>query len=168
MRRYMRLKKHLTSFQIIIMGFAGVILAGAFLLMLPFSSTSGKITPFFDALFTSTSAVCVTGLVVVDSGSYWTMFGQAVILLLIQIGGLGVITIAVAFAMLSGKKISLMQRSVMQSTAGGRYRKTDPFDPGWDISDRNNRSRGYDAIVLQQIWNAWNLDGSISLDICVL
>lgn len=115
MRRYMRLKKHLTSFQIIIMGFAGVILAGAFLLMLPCSSTSGKITPFFDALFTSTSAVCVTGLVVVDSGSYWTMFGQAVILLLIQIGGLGVITIAVAFAMLSGKKISLMQRSVMQS-----------------------------------------------------
>lgn len=110
MRRYMRLKKHLTSFQIIIMGFAGVILAGAFLLMLPCSSTSGKITPFFDALFTSTSAVCVTGLVVVDSGSYWTMFGQAVILLLIQIGGLGVITIAVAFAMLSGKKISLMQR----------------------------------------------------------
>ena len=115
MRRYMRLKKHLTSFQIIIMGFAGVILAGALLLMLPCSSTSGKITPFFDALFTSTSAVCVTGLVVVDSGSYWTMFGQAVILLLIQIGGLGVITIAVAFAMLSGKKISLMQRSVMQS-----------------------------------------------------
>lgn len=115
MRRYMQLKKHLTSFQIIIMGFAGVILAGAFLLMLPCSSTSGKITPFFDALFTSTSAVCVTGLVVVDSGSYWTMFGQAVILLLIQIGGLGVITIAVAFAMLSGKKISLMQRSVMQS-----------------------------------------------------
>ena len=129
MRRYMRLKKHLTSFQIIIMGFAGVILAGAFLLMLPFSSTSGKITPFFDALFTSTSAVCVTGLVVVDSGSYWTMFGQAVILLLIQIGGLGVITIAVAFAMLSGKKISLMQRSVMQSAisaphVGGRLRLT--------------------------------------------
>ena len=54
------------------------------------------------------------------------------------------------------------------STAGGRYRKTDPFYPGWDISDRNNRSSGYDAIVLQQIWNAWNLDGSISLDICVL
>ena len=129
MRRYMRLKKHLTSFQIIIMGFAGVILAGAFLLMLPCSSTSGKITPFFDALFTSTSAVCVTGLVVVDSGSYWTMFGQAVILLLIQIGGLGVITIAVAFAMLSGKKISLMQRSVMQSAisapqVGGIVRMT--------------------------------------------
>lgn len=54
------------------------------------------------------------------------------------------------------------------STAGGRYRKNDPFYPGWDISDRNNRSSGYDAIVLQQIWNAWNLDGSISLDICVL
>ena len=154
------------------MGFAGVILAGAFLLMLPCSSTSGKITPFFDALFTSTSAVCVTGLVVVDSGSYWTMFGQAVILLLIQIGGLGVITIAVAFAMLSGKKdfADAEKRYAERdfSTAGGRYRKTDPFYPGWDISDRNNRSSGYDAIVLQQIWNAWNLDGSISLDICVL
>ena len=54
------------------------------------------------------------------------------------------------------------------STAGGRYRKADPFYPGRDISDRNDRSSGYDAIVLRQIWNAWNLDGSISLDICVL
>ena len=103
LRRYIRLK-HLTSFQIIIMGFAGVILAGAFLLMLPCSSTSGKITPFFDALFTSTSAVCVTGLVVIGFGTNRTMFGQAVILLLIQIGGLVVITIAVALQYFQGKR----------------------------------------------------------------
>ena len=68
-------------------------------------------------LFTSTSAVCVTGLVVQDSVSYWSAFGQAVILLLIQIGGLGVVTVAATFAMLSGRKISLMQRSTMQAVS---------------------------------------------------
>ena len=71
-------------------------------------------TPFDQALFTSTSAVCVTGLVVQDTASYWSAFGQAVILVLIQIGGLGVVTVAATLAMLSGKKISLMQRSTMQ------------------------------------------------------
>ena len=71
-------------------------------------------TPFHEALFTATSAVCVTGLVVKDSGSYWSVFGQTVILALIQIGGLGVVTVAAAVSLLSGKKISLMQRSTMQ------------------------------------------------------
>lgn len=107
-------QRHLTSFQIIILGFAGVILFGAFLLMLPISSESGVVTPFNEALFTSTSAVCVTGLIVQDTGTYWSAFGQAVIIILIQIGGLGVVTAAAAFALLSGKKISLMQRSTMQ------------------------------------------------------
>ena len=107
-------RKRLTSFQLIILGFAGVILAGALLLMLPVSSTEGIITPFDQALFTSTSAVCVTGLVVQDTGSYWSVFGQAVILLLIQTGGLGVVTVAVSVFMFSGRKISLMQRSTMQ------------------------------------------------------
>ena len=82
--------------------------------MLPISSKAGIMTPFNEALFTSTSAVCVTGLVVQDTATYWSWFGQGIILILIQIGGLGVITIAVSFALLSGKKISLMQRSVMQ------------------------------------------------------
>ncbi len=109
-----RRKRRLSSFQIIIFGFAGVILLGALLLMLPVSAAGGCITPFNEALFTSTSAVCVTGLVVQDTGSYWSAFGQAVILALIQIGGLGVVTIAASFAMLSGRKISLMQRSTMQ------------------------------------------------------
>ena len=108
------IKKRLSSFQVILLGFAGVILLGALLLMLPISSTERVITPFNEALFTSTSAVCVTGLVVKDTGSYWSSFGQAVIITLIQIGGLGVVTIAASFSMLAGRRISLMQRSTMQ------------------------------------------------------
>ena len=109
-----RRKRRLSSFQIIILGFAGVILLGALLLMLPISTTAGGVTPFNETLFTATSAVCVTGLVVQDTGSYWSAFGQAVILTLIQIGGLGVVTVAASLALLSGRKISLMQRSTMQ------------------------------------------------------
>ena len=112
--RAVLLKRKLTSFQIIIIGFSGVIIFGTFLLMLPFSSRSGLATPFFEALFTSTSAVCVTGLIIHDTATYWSVFGQIVILLLIQIGGMGVITVAASFAMISGRKISLMQRSTMQ------------------------------------------------------
>ncbi|WP_297124648.1 TrkH family potassium uptake protein [uncultured Eubacterium sp.] len=108
------IKKRLSSFQVILLGFAGVILLGALLLMLPISSAERVVTPFNEALFTSTSAVCVTGLVVKDTGSYWSSFGQAVIITLIQIGGLGVVTIAASFSMLAGRRISLMQRSTMQ------------------------------------------------------
>ena len=104
----------LSSFQIIILGFAGVILLGTLLLMLPISSAGGTATPFQAALFTATSAVCVTGLVVRDTATYWSGFGQTLIIILIQIGGLGVITVAASFALLSGKRISLMQRSTMQ------------------------------------------------------
>ncbi len=107
-------RKHLSSFQIIILGFAGVILIGALLLTLPISSKSGHFTPLNEALFTSTSAVCVTGLVVQDTATYWSAFGQGVILLLIQIGGMGIITVLASLALLSGRKISLMQRSTMQ------------------------------------------------------
>lgn len=109
-------KRRLTSFQIIILGFIGVILLGALILMLPVSAQNGRFTPFNQALFTSTSAVCVTGLVVQDTATYWSGFGQAVILILIQIGGLGVITMAISFVRLSGKKISFSQRSTMQSS----------------------------------------------------
>lgn len=107
-------RRRLSSFQIIILGFAGLILLGALLLMLPAASADRTVTPFNETLFTSTSAVCVTGLIVQDTGSHWSVFGQAVILLLIQIGGLGVVTVAAAFALLSGKRISLRQRSTMQ------------------------------------------------------
>lgn len=108
------IKKRLSTFQVILLGFAGVILLGALLLMLPISSAERVVTPFNEALFTSTSAVCVTGLIVKDTGSYWSAFGQAVIITLIQIGGLGVVTIAASLSMLAGRRISLMQRSTMQ------------------------------------------------------
>lgn len=110
----LRKRKKLTSFQSIILGFSAVILLGTLLLMLPVSSRARTLTPFLDALFTSTSAVCVTGLVLHDTATYWSGFGQGVILLLIQIGGMGVITVAASFAMISGRRISLMQRSTMQ------------------------------------------------------
>lgn len=97
--------------------------------MLPLSSRSGEATSFPDALFTATSATCVTGLVVHDTATYWSAFGQAVILLLIQIGGMGVVTVAVSVVTISGRKIGLMQRSTMQEaiaapSVGGIVRLT--------------------------------------------
>lgn len=97
--------------------------------MLPVSAANGEPTSFLDALFTATSATCVTGLVVHDTATYWSVFGQAVILLLIQIGGMGVVTIAVSVATISGRKIGLMQRSTMQEaiaapSVGGIVRLT--------------------------------------------
>ncbi len=109
-------RKKLTSFQIVIIGFLGLILFGAFLLMLPISVRDGHGASVEDALFTSTSAVCVTGLVVKDTATYWTGFGQAVILMLIQIGGLGVVPVATSIAMISGRKISLFQRGMLQDS----------------------------------------------------
>lgn len=109
------LKRKLSSFQIILLGFAGVILLGAFLLTLPISSKAREWTSFIDALFTSTSAVCVTGLIVFDTATHWSIFGQIVILLLIQIGGMGVVTIAVSIAVISGKKIGLFSRETMKN-----------------------------------------------------
>lgn len=111
------------------MGFLGLILAGTLCLMTPMASNAHIWTSFIDALFTSTSAVCVTGLVVRDTGTYWSMFGQTIILLLIQIGGVGVVTAAVSIALYSGRKIGLMQRSIMQDAiaapqVGGIVRMT--------------------------------------------
>ncbi len=108
------IKKRLSSSQIIILGFAGVILFGSILLTLPFSTRDGHGALFSDALFTATSAVCVTGLVVQDTATYWSTFGQAVIIALIQIGGMGVVTVAIAISSFSGMQISLKQRSTMQ------------------------------------------------------
>jgi trk system potassium uptake protein TrkH len=102
-----------SSFQIIILGFAFLIFAGTMLLMLPGAKAGPGHASFADALFTATSASCVTGLVVQDTGTYWSLFGQIVILALIQIGGMGIITVAMAIAILSGKKINLVQRNLM-------------------------------------------------------
>ena len=122
--------RHMTPFQVISLGFLSVILAGSLLLMLPISSRSGQWTSFLDSLFTATSAVCVTGLIVHDTATYWSLFGQGVILLLIQIGGMGIVTVAIAIATVSGRKIGLKQRSIMQEAiaapnVGGIVRRTE-------------------------------------------
>ena len=115
--------------RVIIGGVLLLILFGTALLMLPRSTREPGGASFFDALFTAVSATCVTGLVVHDTASYWSGFGQLVILFLIQVGGMGVVTIAVAIFILSGKRIGLKQRWVMQESisapqVGGIVRQT--------------------------------------------
>ena len=102
--------------QVIILGFLALILGGTALLMLPPASRGPGGAPFLDALFTATSATCVTGLVVENTVTYWSTFGQVVILALIQIGGMGVITMAVAVAIFTGRRIGLRQRYIMQES----------------------------------------------------
>ncbi len=108
--------KNITPAQVITLGFAAIILAGALLLCLPISTRDGMGAPFWDALFTATSATCVTGLILHDTFSYWTFFGQLVIITLIQIGGMGVVTVAITIFVLSGKRIGLKQRIIMQES----------------------------------------------------
>lgn len=107
-------KMSLSPPQILVIGFALIILLGSLLLMLPISGTSGEPMPFVDALFTATSAACVTGLFVVDTGTYFTTFGHIVIILLIQVGGLGFMTMATLFSLVLKRKISLKDRLLLQ------------------------------------------------------
>lgn len=104
----------LSTYQILVLGFAAIIFSGVILLMTPYAVRAGQGLGFVDALFTATSAVCVTGLVVVDTGTYFSTFGQMVILFLIQVGGLGVMTVATLVAVLSGKRINLKERLLIQ------------------------------------------------------
>lgn len=105
---------HMNSFRTILLGFFLLILAGAFLLHLPIASASHIPVSFLDALFTSASASCVTGLVVQNTATCWSAFGKCVILCLIQAGGLGIITVAIATLVMTGKQIGIMQRTTMQ------------------------------------------------------
>ena len=107
--------RHLSPSRIFVLSFAGVILAGAVLLWFPFSATKGHLT-FMDALFTSTSAVCVTGLGVIDTGKDLSIIGQVITLFLIQTGGLGIITFSTVFFVLMGRGISFREREIVQST----------------------------------------------------
>lgn len=148
-------KKRLSSFKLIVLGFAGVIVLGALILMLPFSSTAGVVTPFHEALFTSTSAVCVTGLVVQDTGSYWSAFGQTVILLLIQIGGLGVVTVAALF------RYAVRQKNIADAAQyhagchlcpeGRRDRPPDSFYCAGNFFDRAYRDDRHAADILRKL-----------------
>jgi trk system potassium uptake protein TrkH len=114
MARMITRKYQPTPPQILTAGFAIIIAIGALLLALPISSATHESTPFIDALFTSTSAVCVTGLAVVDTLVHWSLFGQIVIMLLVQVGGLGFMTMATLFAFVFRKRISLRDRLILQ------------------------------------------------------
>src|SRR5512138_3357996 len=109
-----RLTASLTPPKVLALGFAGVILTGAALLTFPFASASGETTDFLTALFTATSAVCVTGLVVVDTGTHYSTLGHVIILALIQIGGLGFMSMATLFFLLMGRRIGLSNRILIR------------------------------------------------------
>ena len=111
-----KLKKFFNSYRIIFLGFLGVIITGSLLLLLPISSADGKPKNYIDCLFTSISCVCVTGLVTLNTATTWSLFGQYVLLLLIQTGGLGVITVTMIFSVALGKRIGLSGRSIMQDS----------------------------------------------------
>lgn len=108
--------RRLTQTQMIVIGFCLVILSGTILLMLPISTREGVVTSPIDALFTTVSASCVTGLIIADTYQYWSIFGQIVIISLIQIGGLGFMTIGVFFAVVLRKKIGLWVRGTLQES----------------------------------------------------
>ncbi|UZQ84270.1 TrkH family potassium uptake protein [Thermoanaerobacter sp. RKWS2] len=108
------IKIKLTPTQVLALGFAAIILIGTLLLMLPVATKSGEGADFLTALFTATSATCVTGLTVVDTKTYWSTFGQIVIMLLIQVGGLGIMTMSTLFALILGRRITFKERLVMQ------------------------------------------------------
>ncbi len=114
-RKLIKSKSTATS-QLMLFSFLVLILIGSLLLKLPWASADGKSAPFSDTLFTAVSATCVTGLVSVDTATQWSMFGQAVILLLIQIGGMGVVTVCMFAVKLSGRKMGLRQRSTVQES----------------------------------------------------
>ncbi len=113
MKRFGR-KKEFTTTRIIAVGFFVAIVIGTFLLMLPLSSKTGKVTGIVDALFTSTTSVCVTGLVTVPTYAHWSLFGQVVIALLAQVGGLGVITFTTMFMLILRRRIGMKERLLIQ------------------------------------------------------
>ncbi|MDO4267006.1 MAG: potassium transporter TrkG [Eubacteriales bacterium] len=115
-KKVYQVHSRLSQTQYIAYGFMGIILIGALILMLPVSSKSGEVTPFLDCLFTATSASCVTGLIVHDTWTHWSVFGQLVIITMIQIGGLGFITIGVFLSIVLRRKIGLKERGLMQES----------------------------------------------------
>lgn len=116
MKALMRRMRRLRPGQILTLGFFAVILTGTLLLMLPFATVEGESVGFLEALFTATSAVCVTGLTVVNTGLVYSLFGQSVILGLIQIGGLGFMTVAALVFLMLGRRISLRERVLIQES----------------------------------------------------
>ena len=108
----------LRTTQIIGLGFFIMIFIGSLLLTLPIASASGEVTPYMDALFTATTSSCVTGLVTVVTGQHWSFFGQFIILIMIQLGGLGVVSFTTLLLIFAGKRIQLKQRLLIQEAYG--------------------------------------------------
>ena len=115
-KRVSNIVNKMETTQIMVIGFAIVILIGAILLSMPISTQNGESIGFLDALFTSTSAVCVTGLIAVDTSTYWSFFGQLIIITLIQIGGLGFMTVTTLFSLIIKKRINLKERLLIQES----------------------------------------------------
>ena len=116
LKKLYQVRSHLTQTQFIAYGFLGMILMGSLLLMLPISSRTREASGFLNCLFTATSASCVTGLVAYDTWSHWSLFGQLVVLTMIQIGGLGFVTIGVFLSIVLRRKIGLKERGLMQES----------------------------------------------------
>ncbi|MFR3648689.1 MAG: TrkH family potassium uptake protein [Enterocloster aldenensis] len=110
------LKKHISQTQFIAYGFFLIIMTGTLLLMLPVSSRDGQVEPFLNCLFTATSATCVTGLVVADTWTQWSLFGQVLLLIMIQLGGLGFISIGIFLSIVLRRKIGLKERGLMEES----------------------------------------------------
>lgn len=109
-----KINRQLSTTQVIALGFISAILIGAVILSLPLSSASGEFTPFIDSLFTSATSVCVTGLVVVTTATHWSLFGKIIILVLIQLGGLGIVSFTTGIMMVIGRRITLRDRMLLE------------------------------------------------------
>src|SRR5690554_3003999 len=105
--------KKMTVPQMVVGGFLGILVIGGLLLMLPISSSSGVSTNFWDAFFTATSALCVTGQITLNTALHWSYFGKTVILMLIEIGGLGIMTLVLYLFFILGKKVNIRQKKVI-------------------------------------------------------
>ena len=114
MKRFITILKNQSPARLIALGFAAVILTGSLILMLPVSVREGATVTFIDALFTSTSAVCVTGLIAIDTADHFTAFGQGVVAVLIQVGGLGVTSVGVGLIIAAGKRVGLKGRLLVK------------------------------------------------------
>ena len=116
MSKFLHPLRQLDPTQTIILSFVMVIFIGAVLLSLPISSANSSFTPFIDSLFTSASAVCITGLTVVTTSTHWSLFGKLVVLLLVQIGGIGFMSMVTMLFIAVGRKITLKERIVIQES----------------------------------------------------
>lgn len=170
--KHTKLRRHMNSAQIIILGFAALILCGALLLMLPIASQSRTVTPFHETLLTATSASCVTGLVVRSTGAHWSLFGQIVILFLIQIGGLGrghcraLLRAALGtenFALSAQRHAGFHLRA-----AGRRHRPHDLAHSARHALHRGHGNAPAPAVLLPPLWRKGHLVRAVSFDFGVL